>query len=127
VNRSLLIVGLCVTTMSWSACGGDGDADCWIADHANVVSELHEDGQSFYLVHRVAGWHDKVEFYEVYKTRPHFDICGRSDEERLSDDVIDPSAGEVKDVVLRGNVLEVRYTREPDAGVLHSEVMLIRE
>jgi len=105
---------------------------CLIAAHVEVVDELHEADQTLYLVYRVTGWTDKMEFYELYATLPGFDVCGDSKDKWLDKFEIDRDEGRmIKDVLVRntkrhGTRLEIRYTRQPDEGVEPTQAKLIR-
>jgi len=119
---------------------GFSDNRCFLIDHAEVVDELREGNQIFYLVYRITGWHDKVAFYELYATLPSFDTCGHPKDEPLDGYVIDDTEARrnegrmdegrmVKDVLVRntkyGKKLEVRYTRQADEGVEPNHAKLI--
>jgi len=132
-------VGLFTAVILLVACGllataflrGFSGNRCLVADRVWVVDELREDGQTLYLAYRISGWHEKVEYYELYATLPSFDVCGDTKEEQLDMDNIDDTEGKmVKDVLVRntkhGQKLEIRYTRQADEGVEPNQAKLIR-
>jgi hypothetical protein len=97
--RVLAVVGL---ASAEAACGG-----CWVADQAYVLDV--QDGH--YLVYRVTGFHDKVQFFEVYQGKPEFDSCGHT--EAAATAFYEPDAGRLlKKVEWDGNRLEIFYTQD---------------
>lgn len=54
-----------------------------------ITSRLAVDSETYFLVYRVSGWHEKVESFELYAAEPVFDKCGISTIEPLFSDSID--------------------------------------
>ena len=63
-----------------------------------------------YLVYRVSGGQDKVEFFEVYNARPEFDSCGRTVTPVVAKEPYLRSQGLLKNVEWRNNRLQIVYT-----------------
>jgi hypothetical protein len=68
---------------SYSCSKGTNDNhDCTMTvDTVNIIDEKIVGTTEFYLVLRIAGWHDKTEIIELYDTKPTFDRCSKSDVE----------------------------------------------
>ena len=89
------VMGLLTAAILLGICGlfvagrlGAFDGYCMIADHVEVADELRTDEQTLYLVYRVTGFADKVEFYELYAAPPSFDACGQSKDVPLAQDAV---------------------------------------
>ena len=121
-----ILLGICALFVAGRLGVFDGVSYCMIADHVEVVDELRTDEQTLYLVYRVMGFAEKVEYYELYAARPSFDTCGQSKDVPLDvDSVFFPAEGMmVKDVLVRGTKLEIRYTRQTGK---REAVRLVRE
>ena len=48
-------------------------------------------GNSYYLVHRIAGWSDKTEILELYDKEPNFNLCSESDIKPIYGDSLEGS------------------------------------
>ena len=65
-----------------SACS-DTTPDCFISDQVTLLDERKIKGDQYFLVLRITGWHDKVEFLELYDKKPEFDDCNQSKTEPI--------------------------------------------
>ena len=71
----LLLACLCQASCSDS----DPANRCPItSDSVTITDRLSVDDQTYYLVHRISGWHEKIESFELYGAEPTFDHCGES-------------------------------------------------
>ena len=121
---AVILLGICAFIVAGRL--GVFDGGCMIVDHVEVVDELRTDEQTLYLVYRITGFREKTEFYELYAARPSFDPCGQSKDMPLAwGDVFFPAEGMmVKDVLVRGTEIEIRYTRQTGK---REAVRLVRE
>jgi hypothetical protein len=103
--RVLAIVSLAFAEVS---CGGE----CGTSDSVTILDTRDGD----YLVYRVSGAQDKVEFFEVYQGEPKFDSCGSTRTPVLATEPYQRSHGFLKKLELHANRLEIVYT----ANVLES-------
>jgi hypothetical protein len=85
--------------------------DCGIADSVAVIDQAMVAGRRLWLVHRITGFHDKVEFVEIYSAAPVFDSCGHSPLAPLSVDTYDSSQGNVRSLAIRDGKAVLVYTR----------------
>jgi hypothetical protein len=114
-----------LTAALLAACSAE--PECPVPDRVETVHELRAGGTPLFLVYRVSGAHDKVEFYELYAAPPQFDRCGHAADKPLAQEVIDRDQGRIKDVIVRGTALEIRYTRQAAEGVEPPKAKLSRE
>jgi hypothetical protein len=108
----LRVVAIATLALVEVSCGGE----CWIADQAYVLDT--RDG--LYLVYRVTGFHDKVHFFEVYRGKPAFDSCGRTEAVAIAPATAfyEPHAGRLlKKVEWDGNRLEIVYTSDRSEAI----------
>jgi hypothetical protein len=98
-------------------CFGLGEVSCTskcgIADTVSVLDE--RDGT--YLVYRVSGVQDKVQFFEAYQGRPEFDSCGSTETPVVAKEPYLPSQGLLKKVRWRGNRLQIVYTADASESI----------
>ena len=76
----IIIIAL-VYVFTFSACSDKASEaeECPIAgDSVFILDHLQQEGRTYYLVYRIAGWHDKTEILELYDGKPEFDKCSRS-------------------------------------------------
>ncbi|OZG71127.1 hypothetical protein BTA51_22375 [Hahella sp. CCB-MM4] len=71
---------LLMSCLSILGCTDSGlSPDCAFATDTVSIIDLRRVGnQSYALVHRISGWHDKIESFELYNVEPVFDSCGNS-------------------------------------------------
>jgi hypothetical protein len=101
---------------------------CGVRDHVAVIDQTTErSGRSFWLVHRVAGIHKKVEIIEVYAAAPVFDACSRSEVEPLTSDTYDPGQGFAHGLVWREGQIAITYTVTEGDAVKPSRLRLPKD
>jgi hypothetical protein len=103
------------------------DAECGVADSVAVIDQATVAGRPLWLVHRITGFQDKVEFVEVYVQAPVFDSCGHTRQLALSADTYDPSQGSVRGLALKDGKAALVYTRSPGEGANLSKLRLPRD
>jgi len=107
---SRLLVLAVVTLASAEASCGRG---CLIIDQAYLLDTRDD----LYLVYRVTGFQDKVEFFEVYRGKPAFDSCGSTESSPIATAFYERNAGLLKKVELHDNRLEIIYTHDPSESI----------
>jgi len=80
------------------------EIDCFTADSVKLVKMIETEDSDYFIYLRISGFHEKAAFYELYKDKPTFDVCGRSNILVISEDAVDPSAGVVSKLVIDGNL-----------------------
>ncbi len=76
-----IISALIVLLLSITSCSDQsaGIEECSITvDAVSIIDSIELDDDAFYLVHRVSGWSDKTEVFELYDEKPEFDHCSKS-------------------------------------------------
>ncbi len=74
VKRYSIVFLLCL--MQFSCFDSNQQQDCLTSDTVAIIDSLSINEQEYFLVYRISGWHDKVESFEVYNTKPVFNACG---------------------------------------------------
>lgn len=88
----------------------DTSQSCFPAkDSITIVGSSTNEESTFFLIHRLAGFNDKIEIFEIYNQKPNFDQCSQSNIEVLAADSIDTRNKDNKDQ----HVIEVSYTKNP--------------
>jgi len=98
--------------------------DCGTADSVAIIDQATVAGRPLWLVHRITGFHDKVEFVEVYAAAPVFDSCGHSPLAPVSVDTYDPLQGGVRSLSMREGRVTLVYTRTPAEAVELSKLRI---
>ena len=80
------------------------EIDCFTADSVKLVKKIKIKDSDYFIYLRISGFHEKAAFYELYKGKPAFDVCGRSNILSISDDAVDPSEGVVSRLVIDGKL-----------------------
>jgi hypothetical protein len=88
-------------------------SNCGVSDAVTILDER----EGNYLVYRVSGAQDKIEFFEVYKTRPEFDSCGSAKTPVVAKEAYLPSQGLLKKVEWRQNRLLIVYTQNASESI----------
>ncbi len=88
-------------------------SQCGVSDAVSVLDER----EGTYLVYRVSGAQDKIEFFEVYTTRPEFDSCGSTKTPVVAKEPYLPSQGLLKKVEWRENRLQIVYTHNTSESI----------
>lgn len=101
--------------------------DCGTADSVAIIDQATSAGRPLWLVHRITGFHDKVEFVEVYAAAPAFDSCGHSPVAPLSVDAYDPSQGDVRSLAIRDGKAVLVYTRNTAESTPLSKLRIPRD
>jgi hypothetical protein len=79
--------------------------------------EIVDNRDGVFLVLRITGIHDKALFFEAYRTRPEFDVCGKPNALPFADAYFDDSQGLLRSVRVHGDDLSVVYTSKPAEAV----------
>ena len=80
------------------------EIDCFTADSVELVKTIETEDSNYFIYLRISGFHEKAAFYELYKSKPTFDACGKSNILAISEDAVDPSEGVVSRLVIDGNL-----------------------
>jgi len=99
MKRMIFFIFIVTTLVSCSP-----EIDCFTADSVKLVKTMEIKGSDYFIYLRVSGFHDKAAFYELYKDKPTFDVCGKANILAISEDAIDPSAGVVSRLVIDSNL-----------------------
>ena len=81
--KLFLGITLFMALISCSDNGAEKDACPLIIDSVAIIDSMKQGDVTYYLVHRIAGWHDKTEILELYNRKPIFDHCSRSNIEPI--------------------------------------------
>jgi hypothetical protein len=60
-------------------------------DSVEIIDSKVFGDKSYYLVHRITGWQDKVEILEFYDEKPVFDTCSKPSVEPIDGDSLEMS------------------------------------
>ena len=96
---------------------------CGVADTVSVIDQRDK----VYLVYRISGAQDKMEFFEIYRSRPEFDSCGFTQTPAVAKEPYVGSEGLLKKVIWRGNRLEIVYTRKASEAIRPEAARLSKE
>jgi hypothetical protein len=101
------------------------DLDCFM--DASGPVQIIDTKASHYLVYRVTGFQEKVEYFEVYGEKPKFRCGGKTNIEPIDVEDIEPG-GLVKRVELRGNQVKIVYTKKRSEAVApeHARLMVVK-
>lgn len=105
--RARILVASLLLPMAAGLSLGGCSRTCTVADTATVVDSQDH----WHLVHRVSGSQDKMQFFELYESRPTFDECGTSPIRPIAKEPVEAGEGWLKAVRRRGTRLEIIYTR----------------
>lgn len=65
--------------LSQTSCSDSGPKqECLTSDSVAVIDTLSVENQTYFLSHRISGWHEKIESFELYNAQPTFNSCGES-------------------------------------------------
>lgn len=107
IRARILVASLLLLPMAASLSLGGCSRTCSVADTATVVDSQDH----WHLAHRVSGSQDKMQFFELYESRPTFDECGMSPIQPTAKEPVEAGEGWLKAVRRRGTRLEIIYTR----------------
>jgi len=99
IKRMIFLVFIVTNLVACSS-----EIDCFTADSVELVKTIETEGSDYSIYLRVSGFHEKAALYELYKGKPTFDVCGRSNILAISEDAVDPSEGVVSRLVIDGNL-----------------------
>lgn len=69
---------LILITYFLSACSDDPRSSCsGIPDNVSIIDTVVHEGATFHLVHRVAGYYEKVDIIELYTESLTLNACGK--------------------------------------------------
>jgi hypothetical protein len=94
--------------------------NCGVADTVSIVDS--RDGN--FLVYRVSGLQDKMEFFEVYRSAPKFDSCGAATTPAIAKEAYLRSEGMLKKVELHGDQLAIAYTQKASESIKPEQARL---
>lgn len=85
----ICFVGVLITAVI--GCSDATQVDCsGTVDSLEVVDEREYNGTHYYLVKKIAGWHDKVVVLQLFDKKPEFDQCNESVFPPVIEDSLDP-------------------------------------
>jgi hypothetical protein len=93
---------------------------CGVADSVLILDHRDE----IYLVYRVSGMHDKMEFFETYRGKPEFDSCGSTKAQVLAKEELLRSQGLLKRIEWREKRLRIVYTPHSSESIQPDEARL---
>jgi len=93
---------------------------CGVQDAVSILDER----PGLYLVYRVSGAHDKMEFFEIYQAKPDFDACGSTTTPAAAKEPYLRSQGLLKKVEWRDKRLRIIYTSNPAESVRPDQARL---
>jgi hypothetical protein len=93
---------------------------CDVADTVSIIDQR----DSAYLVYRISGAQDKMEFFEIYRAKPDFDSCGSTRTPAIAKEPFQASEGLLKKVIWRGNRLEIVYTQKTSESIRPEQARL---
>lgn len=124
LGATAIVLGLtAVTAFRWST----SPPACGTADSVAIIDQATVAGRPLWLVLRVTGFHDKVEFVEVYAAAPVFDSCGHSPLAPVSVEPYDPSQGGVRSLSIQDGKATLVYTRSPAEATELSKLRIPRD
>ena len=104
----LKIIWVFIAAMLLSACS-DTAPDCFIRDQVTLLDERNINGEKYFLVLKITGWHDKAQFLELYDKKPEFDVCGKSKTERIDMRGLELENQFVSKVRVKDKKLQITY------------------
>lgn len=118
VSATLSLTGVAAISLALTQVSCTGR--CGVADTVSVIDQR----DSVYLVYRISGAQDKVEFFEIYRAKPEFDSCGSTQTPTVAKEPYLGSEGLLKKVIWRGNRLEIVYTQKTSESIRPEEARL---
>ena len=115
-TRSLSGVAAISLALAQVSCTGR----CGVADTVSVIDQR----DSVYLVYRISGAQDKTEFFEIYRAKPEFDLCGSTQTPAIAKEPYLGSEGLLKKVIWRRNRLEIVYTQKTSESIRPDQARL---
>lgn len=113
INKRLIVLYFLLVFLA--AC--DPNINCLTADSVEKIKDIKVENKNFFVYLKVTGSHDKIAFFEIYDSKPSFDICGISDTAPISNVMIDPDLNLDKE-----NVSKVFfYPKDNELKIIYSE------
>lgn len=79
MSKVYLIVFSMVMLSAISCSKPDANIGCsFTVDTVSIIDSLSIDGKTYFLVHRISGFQEKIESFELFDSRPIFDRCSKS-------------------------------------------------
>jgi hypothetical protein len=97
-----------------SGCSDSTTPGCFVSDEVTLLDERRINSERYYLVLRVTGWQDKVEFLELYDKQPEFGDCNRSKFAPIDAQDLALNNQYVSEVVLKNRKLQIIYKSGKD-------------
>jgi hypothetical protein len=107
----------------WSLSAADVSCSesCGTMDSVALLDEYH----GMFLVYRVSGLQDKMEFFEIYKGKPAFDVCGSARMSAIATEPYERSRGFLKGLEFRDGHLNIIYTHRRSASIKPADARLL--
>lgn len=106
-GKLALYILIALFTAAW----GD-DNDCGIADNVTLLKKFKSKNGNYFVYRRISGFHDKIEFYQLYIKKPTFDNCGATKQKVIYTTSAESTKGYVKTVILKQNRIRLLYSRK---------------
>jgi hypothetical protein len=97
---------------------------CKVSCEALDAVDIVDSRDGVFLVLRATGIHEKALFFEGYRAKPEFDVCGKPRTPPFADDYYDDTQGLLRSVEVHGNSLEIIYTSNRAEAVLPQHARL---
>jgi len=100
------------------------DTDCFFRDSVRILDEQIVGNENYHLYLITTGWHDKVEYFSLYKNGVNFNSCGQSDTSAIDTQAIDygPEGEEYvqwpKEIIITGEKIQIVYSDMEVANML---------
>jgi len=88
------------------------ETDCFIADSLTPLKTVKIEGTDYFIYLRISGFQEKIAYYELYKDKPVFDVCGQSSIEAIYGDSVDPALGTVSKLMVMNDKLIIIYSKD---------------
>lgn len=118
------IVILLTVTSFLFGCSDSTTHECFIRDQVTLLDEQHINGESYFLVLRIGGWHEKIEHLELYDKAPEFSDCNLSKFDPIDAQSLELNNQYVADVYLKNKKLHIIYQTGDDNSHPHKGLKL---
>lgn len=125
-NRPTIVILslLLFSTTGLTSCSNDRNCQSAV-DTVKIIDQKVIGNTEYYLVLRIAGWHDKTEIIELYDAKPSFDKCATSDIEPVYGDSLEMDKTVSHVFVDAGNnTLKIEYKDGEPSRAHNSELRI---
>jgi len=125
-NRPTIVILALLLFLTAGLISCSNDSHCQSAvDTVKIIDQKVIGNTEYYLVLRIAGWHDKTEIIELYDAKPSFDKCANSNIAPVYGDSLemDKTVSHVFFGV-KNNTLDIEY-KDGEPGKAHSSGLRI--